>query len=391
MKSRYCLLVFISWLLTVNSVWPQLQKKWITAYYGLWSVPKMYPEKIDFTKVTHIIHFSANPVKSSPYLDVLVSKQDSFNIQYGGVYNGNDMKNPWYTSDIQKDLITRAHKADVKILLSVGGIYGQGAENMGWIAEDQERMDTFVHAASSYAQKRGYDGIELDWEFPTQKQRDDFSRLVMRFRRELDQWRPRGEFIAATLEYPGERYNKDSLIIACDQINPMTYGMYGGDFQDPRTGYNSPIEVSTIMKGYNGYAIDQPGHGPKQWIKEGYPPYKIGLSISFLGAIFHNVESPVQPGQRYKGWDFFYIQDIPQEGRHWDASSMVPWQASSSDLITYEDTISVRLKIEYAQSLLLGGIMIYDLLGGYDAKAPEGKKDFLLQTVKKIFLRKNFQ
>ena len=46
---------------------------------------------------------------------------------------------------------------------------------------------------------------------------------------------------------------------------------------------------------------------------------------------------------------------------------------------------------EYAQSLQLGGIMIYDLLGGYDGKAPEGKKDLLLQTAKKLFLRKNSQ
>jgi hypothetical protein len=91
--------------------------------------------------------------------------------------------------------------------------------------------------------------MELNWEFPTKKQRDDFSLLIMRFRRELDQWKPRGEFIATTLEYPGERYNKDSLIAACDQINPMTYGMYGGDSQNPKIGYNSQLELSTIFKG----------------------------------------------------------------------------------------------------------------------------------------------
>jgi GH18 family chitinase len=388
MKNKYYFLIVFSWLFTLSPVWPQTQKKWITAYYGLWSVPRMYPEKVDFSKMTHVIHFSANPVKTSPYLDVLVSKQDSFNIQYGGTYNGNDMKNPWYTSDIQKDLITRAHKAKSRVVLSVGGIYGQGAENMGWIAEDQERMETFVLAACAYAKRRGYDGIELDWEFPKKNQRDDFSRLIMRFRRELDLWKPRGEFIVATLEYPGERYNKDSLIAACDQINPMTYGMYGGDSQNPKTGYNSPLEVSTLFKGYNGYAVNQPGHGPKQWIKDGYPANKIGLSISFLGEKFHKVEPPVQPGQRYRWASYFYVQDLPKEGRHWDHTSMVPWQASDSEMITYEDTTSVRLKIEYAQSLQLGGIMIYDLLGGYDGNAPEGKKDLLLQTANKIYLGK---
>jgi GH18 family chitinase len=387
MTQRYGFFAFVLWILFTSPIYSQTQKKWISAYYGLWSVPNMYPEKVDFSKATHIIHFSANPSKTAPYLDVLVSKQDSFNIQYGGTYNGNDINNPWYTSDIQKDLITRAHKAKAKVLLSVGGIYGQGAEDMSWIAGDREKMEIFVLASCAYAKRRGYDGIELDWEFPKINQRDDFSRLIRRFRRELDVWKPRGEFIIATLEYPDARYDKDALITACDQINPMTYGMYGGDFQNPRTGYNSPLEVSTLFKEYNGYAVNQPGHGPKQWIKKGYPAHKMGLSISFLAEKFHQVEPPVQPGQRYHGASYFYTQDIPQEGRHWDASSQVPWQASGSEMITYEDTMSVRLKIEYAQSLQLGGIMIYDLLGGYDGKAPEGKKEILLQTAYKCFLR----
>jgi GH18 family chitinase len=161
MKNRYYFLIVVSWLFTLSLVQPQTQKKWISAYYGLWSVPRMYLEKVDFSKVTHIIHFSANPVKISPYLDVLVSKQDSFNIQYEGTYNGNDMKNPWYSSDIQKDIITRAHKAKAKVVLSDGGIYGGERKNMGWIAGDQERMETFVLAACAYAKRRGYDGIEL--------------------------------------------------------------------------------------------------------------------------------------------------------------------------------------------------------------------------------------
>jgi chitinase len=385
MKNKHSFFMLFLFTTFVNISLSQAQGTWISAYYGLWSVPRMYPDKIDYSKVTHIIHFSANPDKVFPYLDVLVSKQDSFNIQYGGTYNGNDMNNPWYTSDIQKDLISRAHRAGVKVVLSVGGIYGKGAENMGWIASDEERMKTFVSFSCAYAKRRGYDGIELDWEFPTKKQRNDFSHLIMTFRQELNTWKPKGEFIVAVLEYPGERYDKDSLIAACDQINPMTYGMYGGNSQNPRTGYNSPLENPTEFSGYNGYAINQPGHGPKQWIKEGYPPKKIGLSISFLGAIFHKVDPPVQPAQKYRWTNYFYYQDLPKDGRHWDAVSSVPWQASGTDFITYEDTVSVRIKIEYAKSLGLGGIMIYDLLGGYVGNAPDGQKDLLLQTAKKYF------
>ncbi len=256
---------------------------------------------------------------------------------------------------------------------------------MAFIASDNDRMEMFVLSACAYAKKKKYDGIELDWEFPTANQRDDFSRIIMRFRRELDKWNPKGEFIIATMEYPGKRYDKDSLIVACDQINLMTYGMYVGNYSDKRTGYNTPLESSTEFRSYNGNALNQAGHGPKEWIKAGYPAGKIGLGISFLATIFHKVDPPVQPGQHYGWTNWYYIKDLPKEGRHWDATSLVPWQASETDMVTYEDTISTRIKVEYANALGIGGIMIYDLLGGYDSNAAEGKKDLLLQTVKSYF------
>ncbi len=380
-------IIILLLLISAGQAFPQGKNNWITAYYGLWSVPRMYPEKVDFSKVTHVVHFNANPVKIDPYLDVLVSKQDSFNIQYGGVYNGNDINKPWYTKDIQKNLIEMAHKGGAKVLLSVGGIYGKGAENMAWIASDINRLNIFVENSCAYAARKGYDGIELDWEFPTKDQRNDFSRMIMAFRRKLDKWKPRGEFIIAVLEYPGERYNKDSLVLACDQINLMTYGMYVGNYRDKRTGYNSPLEASNQFGNYYGNAINQPGHGPKQWIKEGYPAKKIGLGVSILGTIFYKVDPPVQPGQQYGWTNWFYIKDLPNDGRHWDASASVPWQASGTDFITYEDTASIRIKVEYAKSLGLGGVMVYDLLGGYDSNAPEGKKDLLLQTIERFWNR----
>lgn len=381
---------FIFLVLFFSLLFPQDKKKWITAYYSLWSVPTLYPEYVDYTSVTHLVHFCANPTKKPPYLDVLVPaapgsyNQDSINIQWGGTYNGN---NPplWRAIDIQKTLITKAHENKVKVLLSVGGIYGNGAEAMSFIAQDAQRMEEFVVASCAYAKRKGYDGIELDWEFPRSHEKENYIRLIKRFKKELDLWKPRGEFVTAVFHTPWQifAYEKDAMIECFDQINLMTYEMYAGNWENMKTGYSSPLEVPTEFKGYNGYAINQKGYGPKEWIAFGIPASKIGLGISFLTTEFYNVKPPLQPAQSF-GWkNWGYVKNIPKEGRHWDAVAQVPWQASGTTFITYEDTTSTRLKVEYALQNNLGGIMLYDLLGGFVPDAPEGSKQELLKAAKR--------
>ena len=372
-----------------DSAVSQNKSLWVTAYYPLWSAPTMYPEAVDFSNVTHIVHFCANPVQDYPYLDVLVPappgkyNQDSVNIQWGGNYNGN---NPplWRKIDIQQTLLTRAHAKGVRVVLSVGGIYGAGAQSLSFITADPVRLDIFVRNACAYAKRKGYDGIELDWEFPKASEKQNFSSLIMRFRKELDTWKPRGLFFAAVnhTPWPSVGYDRDSLVAAFDQINVMTYEMYNGSYSNIKTGYNTPIQLPVDYPGYSGYALEQPGRAMRAWIQFGVPASKLGLGISFLTAEFFNVQPPVEPARPFGWHNWGYVKDIPADGRHWDNTSLVPWQASGTKFITYEDTASVRRKVEYARKLQLGGLMLYDLLGGYVPQNPEGKREELLRAVR---------
>jgi hypothetical protein len=261
---------------------------WITAYYPWWTYYTMNPSELDYSAMTHLVIFSANPVKEPPYLDVLTNPHDSAN-----VVNGLDCGIP---SNYLAQTIAKAHAKRVKVLLSVGGIYGPGAKNMSFIASDNARIATFVTGACAFARRQGFDGIELDWEHPYASDREGYVALILRFRRELDQWSPHGLFITAVNHTPWKNlgYDKDAMIAAFDQINPMTYEMHFGDYQHPRTGYNSPIERSTQFSDYGGYALNQPGIGPKAWEAFGIPASKLGLSISFTTTVFSDVVPPVR-------------------------------------------------------------------------------------------------
>ena len=85
-----------------------------------------------------------------------------------------------------RSLTTEAHKAGVKVLISLGG--------WGWdkqfaaIVSKQESMDRYVKSVMEMIDGYDYDGIDLDWEYPdTAEEIPGFERLVRRFRSELDE------------------------------------------------------------------------------------------------------------------------------------------------------------------------------------------------------------
>lgn len=354
---------------------PGQQRMWVTGYYAWWTYNTMSPSEIDYSALTHLVIFSANPVRTPPYLDVVTNPHDSEN-----VVNGVDCGIPGNYMDQTIDL---AHRKRVKVLLSVGGIYGDGAQNMSYIAQDNGRISAFVLASCAFARRHGFDGIELDWEFPRADDHAGFVMLAQRFRQELDRWESRGLFITAVIHTPWNNlgYDRDALLTCFDQINTMTYEMHYGDYQHPQTGYNTPIEKSNEYPGYNGYALNQPRIGMKVWMDYGIPASKLGLGISFVTAIFSDVAPPVQPGKKYSKAVFGNLRDVPRRGRHWDYSAKVPWQGSGTTMISYEDTASCRLKVEYARALGLGGIMLYELDAGYIPSASPGERDLLVKSV----------
>jgi chitinase len=54
--------------------------------------------------------------------------------------------------------------------------------------------------------------------------------------------------------------------------------------------------------------------------------------------------------------------------RHWDSVASAPflYNAIDSIFVSYEDTVSIRLKTEYAAKTGLGGIMFWQLSGDTD-------------------------
>jgi GH18 family chitinase len=364
---------------------------WTTGYYPRWAAGDMPPRDIHWTGLTHVIHFGANPVQIPPYLDVLVQAEDSLQLQFG-----NGWVWPPSTIDVQQQLLEHAHRNNVKVLLSVGGIWGDGAKNMDFIAADDDRLQKFVSAASAYARRKGYDGIEIDWEPPSSV--SAMTTMIRSFREQLDRWTPRGILAIAAANGHQQKYDPEVCNTLVDQVNIMMYDFHmtpswvtGRDI----TYYNAPLGPSTnpSLRGQQHYMNE----GPAKWIKKGFHATKLGLGIPFYGYCYRGKSTPAEP--RGNVWPQYIpyplVLDALKHGgtRYWDEGANVPWAAGRASqpiswyvnageefYITYEDSMSIDAKVRWAQTLGLGGIMIYELWQGWNKNARGREKDPLLEA-----------
>jgi chitinase len=54
----------------------------------------------------------------------------------------------------------------LKTLISVGG-HSQGTTNFSIVAASQHKREVFAKEAKDFCQKYGFDGLDVDWEFPS--------------------------------------------------------------------------------------------------------------------------------------------------------------------------------------------------------------------------------
>jgi len=358
-------------LLALFSVTASAQLGKVVAYHPTWWYGMYRPNMIDYTKMTHLILFGAQGAKTTaPY------------------FNWAPFANTTETADI----ITRAHAAGTKVLLSVVGGYGE--QGMPAVVADPVKTQLFIDSASAFALAWGFDGVECDWEFPRASDEVGWNRFIRLFRNKLDAWPTRGIFATSMFYSIGTSgysspYYVDSMVIAFDQINLMSYTMWMGTSESPYyTGFDTPVNVPTSYPGYRGWALNSVGNGPKNFPLAGYPKSKLCIGMAFESSYFIGADSI---NNRYTSFDFEGTTDdglsanyinTPIAGRVWDAQAQASYCVTGNNFISFQDTNSVKAITQWAVDEGWGGVMIYDIGAGWDKSPPSGRmNDYLLETV----------
>ena len=351
---------------------------WTTGYYPGWEQAGMPASNIDYTALTHIIHFSVVP-NSDGSLD-----SDANTI----------------TTENSNDLVARAHAAGLKVLICVGG---GGTESLFQGATSTANLPVFINNLTNFMALRGYDGVDIDWEpFPSTDALL-YTNLIYGLRTALNKFPQPKLITVAAGAYPpyGDSPTGEYTIYAAiqnqlDQINIMTYDL-SGPYDGWVTWFNSPLYDGGFRFPSSGGLVPSVNGSVTNFLGNGVSAGKLAISAAFYGDVWtggtgSSASSITQPRQ---GWSnapsltsYRYsdiIADYYQPGLyHWDTNAQAAYLSITNAnplnnaFISYDDPRTCQAKVSYARNHLLGGIMIWELAQDHTPGSP----DPLLQAVK---------
>jgi chitinase len=362
----------------------------VIAYYPVWSVCDMPPQKLDWKAFSHLIFFWGEPTTAPPYFSLTAGSCDSTIFETGGLCNTqgwclNPLDNGSNGVTHQKILRDSAEANGVALLLSIGGEVGRPAAAFAAMIEDTLRQDLFIAAAAGFARRHGYRGLDIDWEYPTRgaQGRANYSRFLTKLRSVLDTWSPRGLIsMAVPTWFWWDRGEADPLIDvpvlnACvDFIDLMEYGMQ----TTTRISHYSPLFLNPALS-----QETWDFRGVREWKGAGVDSAKLVTLIPFEAVKMTDLSgnSPVAIGNAGGGSEWIGLRDVPPDvNEHWDELAKANWGEKGNLFYSYENEASIRAKVQYARDEHIRGVGVWELWRGWLPKAPPGRQDPLLQMLK---------
>ncbi|MCW3095765.1 MAG: Chitinase [Chthonomonadaceae bacterium] len=339
---------------------------WVTAYYAGWKANVLKPADIDFSDITHLIHFALVPTKTGTL----------------------DAARNLLSEEQTAEVATAAHKIRKKVLVAVGG---QGTHDGFAAAIRDDHRAEFIRNIVAWVDRHKYDGVDLDMEPIVPADVPFFQRFVPELRQALHAHNPAWLLTAAAEAKDEVPAIFKPLAADLDQINLMTYDMSGA-YQGWETWYNSPLYNGGRKFKSNGEPLPSCAQVVEHWESAGFPPAKLGIGIALYGVIWHGATGPNQSITGVTTEDSIPYAEIMQKyytpaQYHWDKGAETPYLSRSGAtkadniFISYEDAMSSKAKIEYVRSQRLGGIMLFELGDSYRADQPVGRRSLLLKSI----------
>lgn len=355
-----------------NYITPVPNQYKTVGYYAGWSTYSNFQvSHIDASKLTHINYAFANISSDGkiaigdPWADV----EKSF---------PGDTADQLYKGNFYQLTKLKEQYPHLKTLISVGG-WGW-SEKFSDIALTEQSRTIFAESCLQFILKYGFDGVDLDWEYPVgggeadninrPEDKQNFTLLLKKIRETFDaQSAKDGKKYLLTIAAGAGKSHAANMELSLihqyvDYIQLMTYDIHGS--WDTMTGLNAPLYRDPDSRFYSEWSVQD---AVQTYINNGVPANKIIMGVPFYGRVYNQVNN-VNNGlyQSFSGGSAFSYAKleanyINMNGfiRYWEPDSKVPWLFNGSQFISYDDVESMGYKTSFIKSMGLGGAMIWEL------------------------------
>ncbi|KAL5291958.1 CHIA.2 family protein [Megaselia abdita] len=333
--------------------------KVVFCYYGTWANwrtgnGKFTPANINPHLCTHI-GYSFFGITA----DGVIKSLDSYV----------DFKDNWGLGYIQDVIDLKKVNPNLKVLAVVGG-YEEGSTKYSETAADPVKRKNFVDSSLALVLEHGFDGLDLDWEYPAQRggAASDKANFVTWLKELKTEYKKKNLLltiaVGSTSNLAEPSYDIPAISQHLDFINLMTYDMYGS--WDKFTGENAPL--------YNTgtHSVDK---AVTYWLQQGAPASKLVLGLAFYGRTFTLAKlanngigaaapSPGHSGPFTKQPGFLGYNEICLDKTWnvvWDNEQRVPYAYRGIQWVGYDNVQSIGEKVNYALSKNLAGVMIWSI------------------------------
>ncbi|KAG0069164.1 hypothetical protein BGZ89_003406 [Linnemannia elongata] len=293
-------------------------------------------------------------------------------------------------------------KPSLKTTLTVGG-WDMDMAHYSTMVSTPANRQKFIQSAMTYVRKYGFDGMDFDWEYPSDKLRGGHNNDPENFVAFLKEMREAAnketlkegqERMLLSIALPGgpfhgQYFNIPKLAQYVDWFNIMAYNLHG-QWED-MVFCAAPLYDTAAHTKYNGYSVDD---ATKSMVPKSVSPKKFNLGLSLSGVTFtlkdkkktspgSPAQGPGKEGCQEKGaMAYFEARKLANNLQIADVKSRAPDQfhrvvtqepkmdpvgkcmymvVDEDQWVGYDNPETFAMKMEYLRKAGFGGVSIWSM------------------------------
>ncbi|KAL9484344.1 hypothetical protein ACSS6W_003133 [Trichoderma asperelloides] len=353
---------------------PQGKKKNVVYFTNCRSIygANFLPQNVPADEITHLLYAFAGIASDGSVISIDTWGDEQKRL--GDDQSWDESGNIVHGAIEQVFLLKKTHRS-MKTLLSIGG----------WTASQEGKFDPAISSAAGRSQfartavellaRWGFDGLDIDYEYPLSgEEAENFVYLLRECREALDDYAqrnnqdyhylltvatPAGPLHYSILDMQGmDRYVDAWHLMAYDYAGSWddTSGNQANVFADPYHPTSTKFNSNDAVDGYLANGID---------------PSKIIFGLPLYGRSFMNTQGIGQPyqglGQGSIEQGVWLYRDLPRPNSDVYISRKIIaafcYDAATEELVSYDTVETARMKAGYLMSRGLGGAVFWEASG----------------------------